>query len=121
MKITDVTVTLFKWENIPLKSYDHAVKSVAGTSDLGLVRIKQMKESKAMHYWVCVFTQPASKQFYIIRFLKPILMARTHWIASVYFRACLACGPRSARWRSALSTLPCGTSRAKSAGCLYMP
>ena len=40
MKITDVTVTLFKWENIPLKSYDAAVKMVTTDSDLGLVRIK---------------------------------------------------------------------------------
>mgnify|MGYP001828820544 CR=1 FL=1 len=29
MKITDVTVTLFKWENIPLKSYDAAVKMLS--------------------------------------------------------------------------------------------
>ena len=40
MKITDVTVTLFKWDNIPLKSYDQAVNAVNTTSDLGLVRIQ---------------------------------------------------------------------------------
>lgn len=39
MKITDVTVTLFKWENIPTKSYDHEVKTVGNKSDPGLVRI----------------------------------------------------------------------------------
>ena len=76
MKITDVTVTLFKWENIPLKSYDHAVKSVAGTSDLGLVRITTDEgiEGQAL-LGLCV--HPASLEApYIIRFLKPILMGQ---------------------------------------------
>lgn len=40
MKITDVTVTLFEWNDIPLKSYDHAVEAVTGSSDLGSVRIQ---------------------------------------------------------------------------------
>ena len=76
MKITDVTVTLFKWENIPLKSYDAAVKMVTTDSDLGLVRIKT-DEGLEGHGLLGLSLHPASLDApHIVRFLKPILMGQ---------------------------------------------
>ena len=76
MKITDVTVTLFKWENIPLKSYDAAVKMVKTNSDLGLVRIKTDEGVEGFGFLgLCV--HPGSLDApHIVRFLKPILMGQ---------------------------------------------
>jgi len=74
MKITDVTVTLFKWENIPLKSYDAAVKMVTTHSDLGLVRIKT-DEGLEGHGFLGLSLHPASLDApHLVRFLKPKLM-----------------------------------------------
>ena len=76
MRITDVTVTLFKWENIPTKSYDHEVKTVGNNSDLGLVRITT-DEGLEGHALLGLCVHPASLEApYIIRFLKPILMGQ---------------------------------------------
>lgn len=76
MKITDVTVTLFKWENIPSKSYDHEVKTVGNKSDLGFVRITT-DEGVEGHALLGLCVHPASLEApYIIRFLKPILMGQ---------------------------------------------
>ncbi|WP_040815927.1 hypothetical protein, partial [Aequoribacter fuscus] len=76
MKITDVTVTLFKWENIPVKSYDHEVKMVTNSTDLGLVKIKT-DEGTEGHALLGLCVHPASLEApYIIRFLKPILMGQ---------------------------------------------
>ena len=76
MKITDVTVTLFNWENIPLKSYDAAVKMVTTDSDLGLVRIKT-DEGLEGHGLLGLSLHPASLDApHIVRFLKPILMGQ---------------------------------------------
>ena len=76
MKITDVTVTLFKWENIPVKSYDHEVKMVTNRADLGLVKIKT-DEGTEGHALLGLCVHPASLEApYIIRFLKPILLGQ---------------------------------------------
>jgi len=76
MKITDVTVTLFKWDNIPLKSYDHAVNAVNSSSDLGFVRI-QTDEGFEGHSLLGLCVHPASLEApFITRFLKPILMGQ---------------------------------------------
>ena len=76
MKITDVSVTLFKWENIPTKSYDHEVKIVGTNSDLGLVSITT-DEGIEGHALLGLCVHPASLEApYIIRFLKPILMGQ---------------------------------------------
>lgn len=40
MKITDLTVTLFKWENITMKSYVHDVMAARLNSDLGFMLIQ---------------------------------------------------------------------------------
>lgn len=76
MKITDVSVTLFKWENIPSKSYDHEVKVKGNSTDLGLVRI-HTDEGIEGHALLGLCVHPASLEApYIIRFLKPILMGQ---------------------------------------------
>jgi len=76
MKITDVTVTLFKWNNIPMKSYDHSVKAVTANSDLGLVRIKTDQGIEG-HALLGLCVHPASLEApFITRFLKPILMGQ---------------------------------------------
>jgi L-alanine-DL-glutamate epimerase-like enolase superfamily enzyme len=76
MKITDVTVTLFAWENIPLKSYDAAVKMVTTNSDLGLVRIRT-DEGLEGRGLLGLSLHPASLDApHIVRFLKPILMGQ---------------------------------------------
>lgn len=76
MKITDVTVTLFKWENIPTKSYDREIKTVGNQSDLGFVRITT-DEGVEGHALLGLCVHPASLEApYIIRFLKPILMGQ---------------------------------------------
>ncbi|QIR14996.1 enolase C-terminal domain-like protein [Shewanella aestuarii] len=76
MKITDVTVTLFKWDNIPMKSYDHSVKAVSSSSDLGLVRI-HTDEGVEGHALLGLCVHPASLEApYIIKFLKPILIGQ---------------------------------------------
>ena len=76
MKITDVTVTLFNWENIPSKSYDHEVKVKGNSTDLGLVRI-QTDEGIEGHALLGLRVHPASLEApHIIRFLKPILMGQ---------------------------------------------
>ncbi len=39
MKITDVKVTLFKWEDIPTTNYSPLYGKIGGESDMGLVSI----------------------------------------------------------------------------------
>ena len=76
MKITDVNVTLFAWENIPIKSYDAGVKIVTTNSDLGLVRI-ETDEGIEGHGLLGLSLHPASLDApHIVRFLKPILMGK---------------------------------------------
>jgi hypothetical protein len=40
MKITDVSVTLFAWDDIPATQYGRHTGKFAGESDLGLVTIR---------------------------------------------------------------------------------
>ena len=76
MKITDLSVTLFKWDNIPMKSYDAGVKIQKASSDLGLVTI-QTDEGIEGHSFLGLSLHPASLEAqHIIRFLKPILMGQ---------------------------------------------
>ena len=76
MKITDLTVTIFPWENIPLKSYDEAVKMATTKSDLGLVLIKT-DEGLEGHGMLGLSVHPATLEAqHVVRFLKPILMGQ---------------------------------------------
>ena len=98
MKITDVTVTLFEWNDIPMKSYDHAVKAITSSSDLGLVRI-QTDEGVEGHALLGLCVHPASLEApYIIRFLKPILMGQNPLDRAILFH-------RMSHMRAQVSTL----------------
>ena len=49
MKITDLSVTLFKWEGIPTINYSPLSGKIGGESDLGLVTISTDEGLKVMH------------------------------------------------------------------------
>ena len=73
MKITDVTVTLFKWEISSPKSYDRASK-VQKVTDLGLVRVIT-DEGLEGHGLLGMGPMPASiDAAYVSRILKPLLV-----------------------------------------------
>ncbi|HUC17744.1 MAG TPA: enolase C-terminal domain-like protein [Acetobacteraceae bacterium] len=75
MKITDVTLTLFAWENIPATFYAKSSGRPAdGTSDLGLLRIIT-DEGLEGHAFLGSSSWPASQDGPgLVRFLKPLLL-----------------------------------------------
>jgi L-alanine-DL-glutamate epimerase-like enolase superfamily enzyme len=76
MKITNLTVTLFAWENIPMKSYDAGVKIVEASSNLGLVTI-ETDEGLSGYGLLGLSLHPASLDASrIVTFLKPMLMGQ---------------------------------------------
>ena len=76
MKITDVTVTLFKWDDIPATFYSPLSGKIGGESDLGLVTIST-DEGVQGHAFLGSSSQPASLDTNsLIKFLKPILMGQ---------------------------------------------
>jgi len=76
MKITDVTVTLFKWENIPTTHYSALSGKIGGESDLGLVTIST-DEGTDGHAFLGSSSQPASLDTNsLIKYLKPVLVGQ---------------------------------------------
>jgi len=76
MKITDVTVTLFKWENIPTTNYSPLSGKIGGNSDLGLVTIST-DEGIDGHAFLGSSSQPAGLDTdSLIKFLKPVLVGQ---------------------------------------------
>ena len=76
MKITDVTVTLFKWEDIPTTNYSPLSGKIGGESDLGLVTIST-DEGIEGHAFLGSSSQPASLDAdSLIKFLKPVLVGQ---------------------------------------------
>jgi L-alanine-DL-glutamate epimerase-like enolase superfamily enzyme len=75
MKITDVTLTLFAWENIPAIFYAKSSgRPAGGASDLGLLRILT-DEGLEGHAFLGSSSWPASQDGPgLIRFLKPVLL-----------------------------------------------
>src|SRR5581483_8723347 len=74
MKITDVTLTLFAWNDIPPTSYGRHTARPTGKSDLGLLRIVT-DEGIEGHAFLGTSSNPASLDGpALIRFLKPQLM-----------------------------------------------
>ena len=74
MKITDVSVTIFSWENIPNVAYGAQTARPTGTSDLGLLAI-ETDQGIVGHAFLGSSYNPASMDGpALIRFLKPILM-----------------------------------------------
>ncbi len=76
MKITDVTVTLFKWENIPTTNYSPLSGTIGGESNLGLVTIST-DEGIDGHAFLGSSSQPANLDTdSLIKFLKPVLVGQ---------------------------------------------
>ena len=75
MRITDITLTLFAWENLPTVAYAQSSRrGIRGTSDLGLVRIIT-DEGLEGHAFLGSAAWPASQDGPgLIRFLKPLLI-----------------------------------------------
>ena len=75
MKIEDVTLTIFTWDNIPSTRY-HAGSFVFTTSNLGLLRIRS-DEGLEGHAFLGSAGNPASMDGpQLIRWLKPLLMGQ---------------------------------------------
>ncbi len=76
MKITDVTLTLFAWDNIPATSYGRHSARPTGNSDLGLLAVST-DEGITGHAFLGTSSNPASLDGPgLIRFLKPTLMGQ---------------------------------------------
>lgn len=76
MKITDVTLTLFAWENIPTTRYATHSGTLGGTSDLGLLTVAT-DDGLEGHAFLGTSNMPASLDGpALIRYLKPIVMGQ---------------------------------------------
>lgn len=76
MKITDVTLTLFAWDNIPATTYGSHTGRFQGQSDLGLLTV-QTDEGPVGHAFLGAAQRPASNDAAsLIRYLKPIVMGQ---------------------------------------------
>jgi len=76
MKITDVTVTLFKWKGIPVTNYSPLSGKIGGESDLGLVTIST-DEGIDGHAFLGSSSQGASLDVQsLTKFLKPVLVGQ---------------------------------------------
>jgi L-alanine-DL-glutamate epimerase-like enolase superfamily enzyme len=75
MKIDDVSLTIFTWDNIPATNY-HTGTATAGNSNLGLLRIHTDAGLEG-HAFLGSATNPASMDgSQLIRSLKPMLMGQ---------------------------------------------
>ena len=75
MKIDDVSLTIFTWDNIPATNY-HTGTATAGNSNLGLLRIHTDAGLEG-HAFLGSATNPASMDGpQLIRSLKPMLMGQ---------------------------------------------
>jgi L-alanine-DL-glutamate epimerase-like enolase superfamily enzyme len=74
MKITDITVTLFAWDDIPATQYGRHTGKFAGKSDLGLVTIRTDQGIEG-HAFLGSASRPATNDAnLIVRALKPMLV-----------------------------------------------
>ncbi len=76
MKITDVSVTLFAWDNIPATTYGRHTGRIASKSDMGLVTIHTDGGIEG-HAFLGASSRAASNDAQsLINFLKPIVMGQ---------------------------------------------
>ena len=75
MKIDDVSLTIFTWDNIPATSY-HSGSRASAARNLGLLRIRTDAGLEG-HAFLGSASNPASMDGpQLIRFLKPLLMGQ---------------------------------------------
>ncbi len=99
MKIDDVELTLFNWDNIPPTRYHAGSRNMGGQSNLGLLTIKT-DAGLTGHAFLGGATNPAeSDAGALIRFLKPVLMGQDP-LARVELHAALRARQRTAGLRT---------------------
>jgi L-alanine-DL-glutamate epimerase-like enolase superfamily enzyme len=99
MKIDDVELTLFNWDNIPPTRYHAGSRNLGGSSNLGLLTIKT-DAGITGHAFLGGATNPAeSDAGALIRFLKPLLMGQDP-LARVELHAALRARQRTAGLRT---------------------
>jgi L-alanine-DL-glutamate epimerase-like enolase superfamily enzyme len=76
MKITDVTLTLFKWEGLPILQYSPANPVITGTSQLGLLRIETDAGVTGESFLGASMRGAQVDCWSLMQFLKPVVMAR---------------------------------------------
>ena len=88
MKITDITVTLFAWDDIPATQYGRHSGRFSGKSDLGLVTIKTDQGLEG-HAFLGSSSRPASGDANLIaKSSSRCWSARIRSTASGIFSAC---------------------------------
>ena len=76
MKITDVTLTLFAWKDIPATSYGRHTGRFSGSSDLGLLTLRTDGGLEG-HAFLGSAMRPASMDGQsLIRYLKPLVLGQ---------------------------------------------
>jgi L-alanine-DL-glutamate epimerase-like enolase superfamily enzyme len=99
MKIDDVELTLFNWDNIPPTRYHAGSRNLGGQSNLGLLTIKT-DQGVTGHAFLGGATNPAETDAgALIRFLKPLLIGQDP-LARVDLHAALRARQRTAGLRT---------------------
>ncbi len=76
MKITDVTLTLFAWDNIPTTTYGTHTGQFAGSSALGLLRIATDQAIEGHAFLGSAMNSAAHDGQALISHLKPVLLGK---------------------------------------------
>jgi len=80
MKITDLTVTIFAWDNIPARSYArHTGTVAAGSSEVGLVTISTDQGVQGHSFFGTNSRGAYMDATTLIRALKPLVVGQNPW------------------------------------------
>jgi len=95
MKITDVSVTLFAWDDIPSTRYGRHISAV-GVSDLGLVAV-ETDAGAVGHAFLGASSRPGSRDAeLVVKLLKPLLLGQNPHDREYLFRRMWQRGRREA-------------------------
>ena len=76
MKIDDVTLTLFAWDNIPSTKYGRQADTFQGSSELGLLTIKTDAGVEGHAFLGAAMRTARNDATSLIRYLKPVVMGQ---------------------------------------------